>query len=717
MDRLGQLLGLLGALGARGVELGQLLLGDEIDRTDPLALRGQPFERRRLPASASRGSSGSNPSFSGSRCGTHSNFSTAGAGELRAARLLRFGAGGGGGAALARVGASVRWPRDTPARPRRPPPRPRARRSTASPILHLALVVGTFELARLSTSSSAGSFSSSGPLRSLLRLPLDALREPLLGVGRAACATRACSRAAGAQPLAVGRGLARPGRRFRALVGDRGRGRLPQRPRAASTSCSSAAGSGSAASERSRRADAPRARLPAPAPDPPGAARAPLRWASIRSSAAARHRWPGRHRERRARRRAPACAPLRRSPGIAPSAARASSRSGARGIDRLVAVPASSSASCASRLARSSRSAAAAPDPFATKPSQRRSTPSRVTSRWPTASGWPSSSSATAIWFRRRSKLGGRSNVVGEALGAGGQGRIVAMRFAARSSGAAPSPPMAASDILAERRGQRALVAGHRRTGWRSPTRRHVRAPRPRRHAPTCAADSAARAAASCALRGIASLGSRGAALLRFDAAGFGLRQRARAAADAFAVASRCARLCSLPSPSAASWSASRARSCSVRPSCARAASSAASATRRSARIAACRASSSASAASASRDMVSAMVSSVAIRADCPSASPSRCSIACRSCSSCADRARRVALERFLARKVGAQRSVEPVELGEPPRHRVAPRARGRELVGEGVALLAQLGEGGAASPRAARSPARARACASAIAC
>ena len=45
MDRLGQLLGLLGALGPAFVELGQLLLGDQVDRADPLALGGQAFER------------------------------------------------------------------------------------------------------------------------------------------------------------------------------------------------------------------------------------------------------------------------------------------------------------------------------------------------------------------------------------------------------------------------------------------------------------------------------------------------------------------------------------------------------------------------------------------------------------------------------------------------------------------------------------------------
>src|SRR5918996_233526 len=48
MDRLGQLLGFLGALDPRLLKLGELLLGNEVDWTDPLALSGQPFEQSRL---------------------------------------------------------------------------------------------------------------------------------------------------------------------------------------------------------------------------------------------------------------------------------------------------------------------------------------------------------------------------------------------------------------------------------------------------------------------------------------------------------------------------------------------------------------------------------------------------------------------------------------------------------------------------------------------
>jgi hypothetical protein len=46
MDRLGQLLGFLGALARGCVELGKLLLGDQIDRADALALGGEALERR-----------------------------------------------------------------------------------------------------------------------------------------------------------------------------------------------------------------------------------------------------------------------------------------------------------------------------------------------------------------------------------------------------------------------------------------------------------------------------------------------------------------------------------------------------------------------------------------------------------------------------------------------------------------------------------------------
>src|SRR5437868_14509075 len=48
MDRLSQRLGFLGALGTGGVELGQLLLGNQVDEPDPLALGYLPFGRPRF---------------------------------------------------------------------------------------------------------------------------------------------------------------------------------------------------------------------------------------------------------------------------------------------------------------------------------------------------------------------------------------------------------------------------------------------------------------------------------------------------------------------------------------------------------------------------------------------------------------------------------------------------------------------------------------------
>jgi hypothetical protein len=48
MDRLGQFLRFLDTLHPGFVELGKLLLGDEIDRADPFALGCQAFEQCRL---------------------------------------------------------------------------------------------------------------------------------------------------------------------------------------------------------------------------------------------------------------------------------------------------------------------------------------------------------------------------------------------------------------------------------------------------------------------------------------------------------------------------------------------------------------------------------------------------------------------------------------------------------------------------------------------
>ena len=169
-----------------------------------------------------------------------------------------------------------------------------------------------------------------------------------------------------------------------------------------------------------------------------------------------------------------------------------------------------------------------------------------------------------------------------------------------------PSPADRRLGIVAERRGQRALIAG---LGLEAGDRRAAAmVERPRKRVMLGPRRRQGRARRrKLALRRVARFGRRRAALARPRpgalrprpaprAAGLGLRFRRR----------RCARSCSRAV--AERLRAARraaARSCSVRPSWARAASSAASATRRSARIAACRASSSASAASASRDAAS----------------------------------------------------------------------------------------------------------------
>jgi hypothetical protein len=57
------------------------------------------------------------------------------------------------------------------------------------------------------------------------------------------------------------------------------------------------------------------------------------------------------------------------------------------------------------------------------------------------------------------------------------------------------------------------------------------------------------------------------------------------------------------------------------------------------------------------------------------------------------DRPCGIALQRLLARDVGGERSVEPIELCKPPRDRVAPRPRRRQLVGERMTLFAKFGQ------------------------
>ena len=285
------------------------------------------------------------------------------------------------------------------------------------------------------TSSSAGSFSSSARSAACCFCRSIADGEPLLGVGLA-LAPFGLLAPGGARPLAVGRGLARLGRRFGALVGDGRRRRCRASRARLRRRCSSAAGSGKRGERTARPRRPLRARPRAPARGRPGAGQG--RRAAPRSARAPppRHRSPAPPRAHRARPRAPRVRAS--SAAVAALLHRCERARRARQPPRRppLRAPGSSSASSASRLARSSRSAAAAPAPIATKPSQRRSRPSRVTSRWPTASGWPVSSSATATCLSRRSSSRRRARMVGEAVGAGGQCRVAGERHRCPASGA-----------------------------------------------------------------------------------------------------------------------------------------------------------------------------------------------------------------------------------------------------------------------------------------
>ena len=59
------------------------------------------------------------------------------------------------------------------------------------------------------------------------------------------------------------------------------------------------------------------------------------------------------------------------------------------------------------------------------------------------------------------------------------------------------------------------------------------------------------------------------------------------------------------------------------------------------------------------------------------------------------DRARGIALQRLLALHVGGKRRLEPFKLRQPASNRVAPCARGRQLVRQLMGLVAKLAERG----------------------
>ena len=217
MDRLGQLLRLLRAFGPRLVQLGEFPLRHQIDRPDPLALQRQPLERGRLGLGIAR-FVGSEAELFRKPLGHAFELLDALARELGAARLLRFRARGGCGAPLAHVGRPLVGGRD---RLRRIDDRLlrfafRGRRFADS---DLALLVGPLELADPGVELSRLALEL-GALRRLLRLAFLSHAEALLGVVLALAPFGLFTRRR-AQPLAVGGSLARAGRGFGALFGNR----------------------------------------------------------------------------------------------------------------------------------------------------------------------------------------------------------------------------------------------------------------------------------------------------------------------------------------------------------------------------------------------------------------------------------------------------------------------------------------------------------------
>ena len=639
-------------------------------------------------SSASRGSSGSKLSFSGRRCGTHSNLSTVCAGELGAARLLRLGARGSGGAALARFGgAFVRRDTCEPAATRASS----ASRSpaVASPIRSLALVDCPLQLGDLIVEAAGSSRRSARSAVAASAAPRRAARRCSASLWR--LRHSACSRAAAlsrSRSAAVSRALVAASARFSATAeaavaatSARGLDVLLQRRRIGQ--------GGQRILGRARPLRWPRR---APDRDPPDVGPGARRCASIRSSAAAAEsiaRAASRASRSAASAACRACSASARHCSIAASARRARLVAHSRPPAPAPAVP---------RPDRRAgwRATIAPPPPRPTPPPRtrpsaeaaRRESPAadrrRAAGRRPRRRPRPASGGASARPARSHDRRGIR---------AGGQLGIVGLRFAALP----PACALAADrrvGILAQRRGERAFVA-------RARPQAAIAAP------PPC---SSARASASCSRLARRKRRARGGELA--------LRRVARAR--------RPPRVPARPSTRRASASAERlaphrrfrlgfrprafllapvaqrlqllgkllrapARSA---PSCARAASSAASATRRSARIAACRASNSASAASASRETASALLSSPAIRADRASESASRCSIAARSSSSCGNGAARRRLSALFRARCPPSSEASSRSSSASRRATVSRRARAAaKWCASCVALLAQLGE------------------------
>ena len=635
MDRLGQLLRLLGALDPRLVELGKFLLGDEIDRPDPLALGRQPLELRRLrhPHRALR--RGRSRAF---RAAAAAGIRSA---RRRSARIRRCAPAAPPpaprrcGAAFARRGQGLVAVGDRVWRPRPP-------RAPASCSADAASPTRSPGLPAMARSSSA--ISRVEPLG----IGLQAPRAPPPGpsAARPPAARRCLGVALALAPFRLARGR-RPAARSRSAALSRARVAASARLSATALgcldaatagavrrSCSSAAGSGKAASapcgSRQRFAQRPRA----PAPDRRAAGQA------HRAAPRAVRSPPSRCR-RRAPPRAPRCS-------AAVAATRACSASVAEVLDlldRRVAVAARQRVSdllerrkLPRQFGQAIRRGSAArppraPPPIETNPSQRRKLP--IASDQPL----PDRKRLANVLLRKHRPAGAGAG----ARSAPRRGRPAESRPAA--SGGSPGAAIAALPSAAAplrqsphrhprpgRRRARARIPVRQR-GWQWPCRRHDRVLAPARHAPSGPPNSVARAVANPLSAASRASAAARPALLCFDASAVCIGQSPAAAVAVRApelprlglVAAVAERLEMIRQPLPLLFGAS---------TCARAASSAASATRRSARIAAWRASSSASAASASRDSVSARPSSVAIRAPIASPSTKRCSISRRSSSS-----------------------------------------------------------------------------------
>ena len=226
VDRLGQFLALPRRPWCGFVELGQLLLGDQVDRADPFALGGQALEAGLLLLGIGELGGVEAELLRQQRRRAFEPLE-ADAGIFGAAGFLRFGAGGGGGAAFAGFGGGFVGRRRAAAA--MSASAASAACSSARGLGRLRLALRGFAFEPLDFPVQPGRLV--GELLALRRQLLGA--RPLRRAGfRPALAPAPLGLLApgSAVPFAVGGGLARPARRFGALVGDGIAGRPPRAP-------------------------------------------------------------------------------------------------------------------------------------------------------------------------------------------------------------------------------------------------------------------------------------------------------------------------------------------------------------------------------------------------------------------------------------------------------------------------------------------------------